>query len=148
MTKETKPIIGTDNRGSEIPTAERIKFCEAAVGTMCDFYGVSKSTFDRKLQEGYTRVSYGRGPLGWLDENTAEYIVAFAAFAKEDPDEIETIEVRKGMATFASVSEGLSERKYSRDNYQKTIDRFRLFLITEDLEGFIKRYNWPMEKAI
>jgi len=120
----------------------RNEFCEDAIGTMCRFYQVNKLFFEQKLQEGYTEVAYGRGPMGWVEEKTAKYIVAFAAFTKKDSETVKTLEVRKEVGTFGSYSEGLRERKYLSKNYQRTINRFRLSLFTENLADFIQRYNW------
>jgi hypothetical protein len=145
MTVVENGVARQIGQGIEGPAEVQREFCLGAVGTMCRFYGVTKSDFEQKLKEGYTEISFGRGPLGWSDKKTAEYIVSFAAFAKKDHSKIETFEVRKEMATFASASKGLSNKKYSPDKYQKTIDRFKLFLNTEDLAGFIQRFNWPKQ---
>jgi len=145
MTKEAGLIIGQDSQVSEHPTKRRIEFCEEGVSTMCSFYGVNKLNFEQMLQNGYTEISFGRGPFGFSDEKTAKHIVAFAAFFKEDSPKIKTLEVRKECGTFGSYSEGLSERKYSSDKYQKTVDQFKLLLVTEDLAGFIQRFSWPQQ---
>jgi hypothetical protein len=145
MIREAITATDQDNRAPEMLTKREIEFCEGGVDIMCRFYGVTKSDFEQKLQEGFTEIRFGRGPLGWSDESTAEYIVAFAAFIKKDSPKTETFEVRKGAETFGSVTKGLSKRQYSADKYQKTTERFKLFLYIEDLAGFIQRFNWPQQ---
>ena len=142
MTEEIILATGAENWKSEIPTTEHKEFCKGAVDIMCRFYGVNRLDFDQKLQEGYTRVSYGRSLLGWHDEKNGKYIVSFAAFIKGNSGSIETFEIRKVCDAFGSFSEGLSRNTYSPDKYQKTTDKFKLILTTEDLTGFIQRFSW------
>jgi hypothetical protein len=145
MTPDIK--IG-DRRDGHPPaplTSDDIRFCEQGLEMMCRFYGRARSHFEEMLQNGYSEIRFGRGPLGYSDEVSAEYIISFAAFVKEGTDEITTFEVRKSHETFGDVTQGLSQRKYSPEELQDTIKKFRLYLATEDLESFIKGFSWPQE---
>jgi len=134
---------GPIHRAPELQAKEKTQFCDGAVDTMCSFYGVEKTVFTEMLRDGYTDIGFGRGPLGWSDEKTSRYTVAFAAFVKKGSNIITTFEVEKEKAPFADVSLGLSERHYSPDEYQKIVNKFKLVLVKEDLAGFIERFDWP-----
>jgi hypothetical protein len=121
----------------------KIEFCESGVDTMSRYYHVKKADFEEMLKKGYTQIEFGRGPLGWSNKRTGEYIVAFAAFSRNDFPIVETFEVRKVSSFFATTTKGLSKRHYLAEKYRKTEQQFELFLISEDLAAFIQRFNWP-----
>ena len=145
MTTEASTSINLTDQVAEAPTEQEIKFCEEAVSIMSRFYGVTKLDFEQMLQKGYTEIRFGRGPLGYSDKGTGEYIVSFAAFIRKDSSKTETFEVRKNNETFGSITQGLSKRRYSSKKYQETTNRFKLFLVTDNLAGFIQRFNWSKQ---
>ena len=143
MTPEIKTTTPQNKQLPENLTSKSVDFCKDAVETMCKYYEIDKSDFEHMLELGFTEIRYGRSPLGYSDEKTGEYITAFAAFFKKDSRKLQSFEVRKLRAAFGNVALGVKRYHYTERSYQKTCNRFELKLVTEDLSGFIQRFNWP-----